>query len=178
MNSKRTFLLLLFLSLTVVSCKCHEKSQAADKAITQEVKNTQTAVDSLLAGISRGACFGACPQYKATVYKSGFALYEGERNVKKTGTWSATLSKEQLNELLGFLRVYKMEEKDSAYINKYLADYPAYYLWICDRKPRREILINHEAPPVEIIEYTKLFEKLLDQLQWKPLPGKARHDEE
>ncbi|MBL7924772.1 MAG: hypothetical protein JNL88_11285 [Bacteroidia bacterium] len=171
-----SFLLFFLLACSFAffpACKSHKPETAAGAKPEVAVQTK----DSLLAGISRGACFGACPQYKAMVYKSGYATYEGERHVKKTGTWSAQLNDEQLQSLYALIRQYKMEEKDTAYINKYLADYPAYLLWISDFRARRQILVNHEAPPVEISEFTQLFERILDQLKWQQ-QSKARRDEE
>jgi hypothetical protein len=168
----------LFIAATL-TLSCKTKKSGSSSTNNSTVNSGSSYVeDSLLVAISRGACFGACPQFKATVYKSGFAVYEGEKNVKKTGTWTARLSNQQLDDLIKVIRNYKMEEKDSAYVNKYLADYPAYFLWISDKKPRKEILINHEAPPVDIVEFTQIYERLLDSLQWRLGPGKPRQDTE
>ncbi|MBK7887304.1 MAG: hypothetical protein IPJ86_08370 [Bacteroidetes bacterium] len=176
MNLRIVSVLLIAAALTL-SCKTKKSGSSSTNNSTVN-SGSSNVEDSLLVAISRGACFGACPQFKATVYKSGFAVYEGEKNVKKTGTWTARLSTQQLEDLIKVIRNYKMEEKDSAYVNKYLADYPAYFLWISDKKPRKEILINHEAPPVDIVEFTQIYERLLDNLQWRLGPGKPRQDTE
>ncbi len=171
---------LCFIAFQMFATGCKSRQQGREKtAVAVELADSvRIPADSLLVAIQRGACFGACPQFKATVYKSGFAVYEGEKNVKKLGKWTSFLSPEKMNSLLSAIRGYKMEEKDSAYVNKYLADFPAYYLWISDKKPRKEILVNHEAPPVDITEFTTLLQRLLDEVKWSPASGKARHDEE
>lgn len=164
-----------FLLLVILACFGCTSTRSGNTAVGSDPQSIPG--DSLLVGIQRGACFGACPQYKATVYKSGLAVYEGEKNVKKTGVWFAKLTETQLEELHELLLTYRMEEKDTAYINKYLADYPAYYLTVCYRRPRKTILVNHESPPVEITEYTQLLEQMLDRLHWIPRE-RARQSEE
>lgn len=165
-------------ALAVMGCKSRKSEKASAVEVQTERTREVAAQDSLLIAIKRNACFGACPQYTATVFKNGYTLYEGERNVKKIGKWKSQLTRQQIDELTLALRENKMEEKDSAYINKYLADYPVYFLWVSDKKSRRQIEINHEAPPVEIVEFTKIFERMLDQLHWSQVSGKARRDEE
>ncbi|MFN8154454.1 MAG: DUF6438 domain-containing protein [Bacteroidia bacterium] len=127
--------------------------------------------DSLLVSLQRGACFGACPQFTCTIYKTGLAVYDGERNVKKTGIWKAQVSTETLSALVGLIRNYKVEEKDTVYINKYLADYPAFFITVSDQKPARRIYVNHDQPPVEITEFVSELEKTMDALEWKNLQG-------
>ena len=155
------------------SCKSQKNTSSKENVSIVEA----TAVDTLLVKIKREACFGRCPQYYATVYKSGFAEYYGEMNVKKVGQWYAQMSSEQLTYLIDAIRQNKMEAMDTSYSNPYLADFPVYSLWIADKKPRKKILLNHESPPVPISEFTQVFEELLDQLRWNHHP-KARKDEE
>lgn len=161
------------LLVALSSCKSHKNASTSERVSTVEAAT----VDSLLVMIKREACFGRCPQYYATVYKSGFAEYYGEMNVKKVGQWYARLSSEQLAYLVGAIRDNKIEAMDTLYSNPYLADFPVYSLWIADKKPRKKILLNHESPPVSIVEFTQVFEELLDQLRWDHHP-KARKDEE
>lgn len=155
----RTFILSLLVMLAAFfSCGTAKKSvQSSD----------EQGADSVLVAIDRGACFGRCPEYYACVSKSRIAWYKGRRNVKKTGVWKAQLSEEQYKEVLAFVRSYKVEQMDTVYINKYLADFPAYELWVSDHKPLKHILVNHEAPPEEITGFTKRFEEFLERTRWE-----------
>ncbi len=125
-----------------------------------------SAKDSLLAAIERSACFGKCPQYKTIIYKSGFAEYYGKKNIDKIGYYTGQLQADDLNKLYSLIRTYKMEEKDTSYINKYLADYPAWELWISDLNPTKHIQISHEAPPSEITEFGKAMDQFLTSVKW------------
>lgn len=161
------------LLMAMSSCKSNKYASTSE---TVSAVNAAS-IDTLLVKIKREACFGRCPQYYATVYKSGFAEYYGEMNVKKGGQWYARLSSEQLTYLLDAIRENKIESMDTAYSNPYLADFPVYTLWVADKKPRKKILLNHESPPVPITEFTQVLEELLDQLRWDHHP-KARKEEE
>jgi hypothetical protein len=166
-------------SLALVFCFLLFSCKSPKPSTTVSIEDTPQSVslDSLLVGIKREACFGRCPQYTATIYKSGWAEYYGEMNVKKVGAWHAKLSEEQQAYLIQAIRQNKMEAMDTSYSNPYLADFPAYALWISVNKPRKKILVNHESPPTEIKEFTQVLEELLDQLRWVQHP-KARKDEE
>lgn len=123
--------------------------------------------DSLLVELQRGACFGACPQFIFTVYKSGLAVYQGERHTRRIGDWTARANPEQLAQIRSLMGQARMEQRDTAYINKYLADYPAYFITVCDRFPRKRIYINHDQPPAEITVFVTDLEKIMEALDWK-----------
>ena len=125
--------------------------------------------DSLLVAIERGACFGACPEFKAVIYKSGFAVYQGRRHVNLIGTFNAHLSSCKMDSLLAFIRREKVEEFDSAYVNPHLADFPAYFMWISDIKSSHQILVSHEAPPEKVQSLTNRIETVVNGLEWKKI---------
>jgi hypothetical protein len=132
--------------------------------------------DSLLVAIERGACFGACPEFKATVYKSGLAIYQGRRHVNLVGAYQAKLTKSQLDSLLNYIRSERVEDFDSAYVNPRLADFPAYFLWISDVKPTKQILVSHEAPPEKVTAFTKEVENVVNGLDWKKISESVNQD--
>lgn len=165
----------LFLIVVIVSC-ASSKKKVETKESSAEV---ETAVeDSLLVSLRRGACFGACPQFTYTVYKSGYAEYNGERNVKKTGKWVARLSKEEIVEIVGWIRQYKMEEKNKSYINEYLADFPGVWVTVSDKNPRFEIFVNHDQPPVEITGFISLVEGTISKQKWVSAYGGGQKDDQ
>ncbi len=50
--------------------------------------------------LERTVCFGACPNYKLTIYSDGWVEYEGIRFVKKMGKATGKISRAQLNDLV------------------------------------------------------------------------------
>ena len=157
---------LLIILVIIAACK----TRSRENVVTERAVSSAPE-DTLLVALQRGACFGACPQFVCTVYKTGLAVYEGERNVKKTGTWKARISPSELEALRGLIRTYHMEQKDTVYINKYPADYPAYFITVSDFLPAKRIYVNHDQPPVEITGFVTELEKRLDALDWKSTVG-------
>jgi hypothetical protein len=155
MKSLIPFSIVLLFAVVSVSCKNH---QSAEEKIPS--------ADSLLAGIERGACFGRCPEYKAFVYTSGYAEFLGIRNLGRLGKYYVRLTPDQLNDVKALLKEYQMAEADSEYVNKRLADFPAYFLTIRDNKGSRKILVNHEAPPENIVGFTKSIDRWFEKLPW------------
>lgn len=160
-----SFFLCGFLVLTMLSCSSTKSSTVR-----------QYQQDSLLVAIERGACFGACPEFKAIIYKSGLAVYSGRRNVNLLGSYNARLTSAQMDSLLSYIRAQKVEALDTAYVNPFLADYPAYFLWISDVGPTREILISNDAPPEKVKDFTKVVENIVNALNWKKVSDQAPKD--
>lgn len=165
----------MFLLFVILSCASSKKK---GETSTSSVVVESAVEDSLLVSLRRGACFGACPQFTYTVYKSGYAEYYGERNVKKTGKWVARLSKEEIVEIVGWIRQYKMEEKNKSYINEYLADFPGVWITVSDKNPRFEIFVNHDQPPVEITGFISLVEGTISKQKWASQYGSEQKDDQ
>jgi hypothetical protein len=152
---RNTFLFLLFAGV-FFSCK----SQNA-------VSNTEKIPeDSILTGIERGPCFGRCPEYKAVVYITGLAEYYGRKNTERIGFYQARLTPQQLADVKTLLTSNKMDLADSAYVNPYIADYPAYFLMVRDSRGSRQVLVNHEEPPANVRQFTEDLDKMISTFSW------------
>lgn len=153
------------LAFGFVVCLCIACSNTKTASNIQQ-NNKQYKGDSLLVAVERSPCFGACPEYKLSIYKSGFAVLNGFRNIAQIGNFEGNLSLEQLNELVAFIRENKIEEKDSIYVNKYLADFPAFTLYVSDIGPKKKIFVNHEAPPQDINLLKETLNNLISRIVW------------
>lgn len=162
-----SFIAGLLLPSVITSCKVKGDIEKKEKSYSSAGLTS----DSLLVELQRGACFGACPQFVFSVYKSGFAVYQGERHTRRIGEWNAEVNKTQLEEIHSAMAVAKMEQRDTAYINKYLADYPAFFITVCDKLPRKRIYINHDQPPAEITTFVSELERIMESLVWKSKSG-------
>jgi len=100
------------------------------------------------------------------IYRSGYATFNGERNVSRLGKWESRLDDGQISLLKSMLKDYGADRWDSAYVNKYLADFPVLFLWAPQNGVSRRILINHEAPPEEITGFARELDRLLSGLIW------------
>ena len=177
MKTMNVFWKILGVFLIVLTFSCASSKKKGETS-TSSVVVESAVEDSLLVSLRRGACFGACPQFTYTVYKSGYAEYYGERNVKKTGKWVARLSKEEIVEIVGWIRQYKMEEKNKSYINEYLADSPGVWVTVSDKNPRLEIFVNHDQPPVEITGFISLVEGTISKQKWASQYGSEQKDDQ
>lgn len=157
---------LALLALAGMGCKSRSRAGFDPVALQPSVVE-----DSLLVALQRGACFGTCPQFVFTVYKSGRAVYEGERHTRRLGLWTAQVSASRLTEIRALIAAHKMEQRDTAYINRYLADYPAFFITVCDRYPRKRIYVNHDQPPAEITEFVTRLEQWMEALDWQSRGG-------
>jgi hypothetical protein len=138
----------------------------AKKIPENKQSSNQFKGDSLLVEVERSACFGACPEYKLSIYKSGFAVLNGVRNIGQIGIFYGNLSPDQLKELTTFIRENKIEEKDSVYVNKYLADFPAFTIYVSDIYPTKKIFVNHEAPPQDLHLLKETLNNLISRITW------------
>jgi hypothetical protein len=149
-------------SLGITSCK------PAKTIASVDVK------DSLLTSISRRPCLGKCPVFTFTVYKSGYATYLGEQNVTNKGLFETRLSFEMVKLINQEIRRAQIESLDTLYNNKYLADYPNWSIAVCDMKPKKMIRVNHENPPVELVNYATLLDKISEDAIWETANGKNK----
>ena len=156
-----SLLVLLAMVMAFMACQSSRKSMAP-------VFSGQ-ASDTVLVAISRGPCFGKCPEYKAVVTKKGKVYYTGKRNVAKPGLWFSNLASDQLSALVTEVRRSDLESRDTVYINRYLADFPDCDIWVSDKLPLKHIHINHEAPPEELTAFAKYLDALLSRLAWEPI---------
>ncbi|HET6245257.1 MAG: hypothetical protein H0V01_11620 [Bacteroidetes bacterium] len=55
--------------------------------------------DTIFATMEKTPCYGTCPVYKLMIFKSGLAIYQGIRNVDKTGRFLVYFSLEEMKEI-------------------------------------------------------------------------------
>jgi hypothetical protein len=104
------------------------------------------------------------------VYKSGYATYDGKMNVPMIGHYEATCTKDQLKSLITLIREKKVEQLDTLYTNKYLADYPTWNVWVGDKLPSKKIFVNDTKVPTNLTEYSVSLEQFIKTLNWKESP--------
>ncbi len=123
--------------------------------------------DSLVARIERTACFGRCPIYNASIYKSGLVIYIGEKWVEREGHYKAVLSKDKVKALfeeaesIGF---FKMEE---AYDSPYVTDLPSTIITL-QKDDVLKIVANRYQGPEELHQFGLYFDELLEGLTYEP----------
>lgn len=109
----KVLILSLFSIALLMSCK-NKKGAIEAGSQTYEAFEQVVDTDSLLLAYERGVCFGQCPQDKIIIYKSGFAVYEGVKNVDIVGKANNTIKKEDLDkirELIDAIDVKSLDNK-------------------------------------------------------------------
>ena len=104
--------ILTTLAFTAVLFACNNERKSAETAaeaiepppVTAEgLSNTfggSTPADSLFFSLERTPCFGTCKAYRVSVYRSGYATYDGRGNVEKLGQHTGFVTEGMMKLLL------------------------------------------------------------------------------
>ena len=124
----------------------------------QEIKQNFPVKESLLLTLERTPCFGKCPTYKYSVYITGRVVYRGDQNTKYIGTYSAQLTKAQIEEIKSHIKsanLFSLKDKYDAQIT----DIPSTVLIINLDGVKKKIYDRYGAP-----EELTQFEKFVDNI--------------
>jgi|GEM_PF-343205 len=180
----RTLLPALFLGILSIACS-QQKSTAQT---TPKVQSSTTAqptkpvtapkgraprfggagvADSLFYTLEKTPCFGSCKSYRISVYKSGYATFDGRSNVEKEGMHHARLGKDTLETLIksaedmGF---YKLNDKYDSNVT----DLPSSIIRIIGMGKDKKV-IGRVATPANFTALVAKAEGLLYPVAWKPI---------
>jgi hypothetical protein len=123
--------------------------------------------DSLFFFLERTPCFGTCKAYRISVYRSGYARYEGRSNVEKEGLHEARIGADTLAlllreaEAMGFFGL-----KDS--YDSQVTDLPSTIVRIVADGRDKRVLARVGTPPA-FKAYVEQVERLLLPVAWKPV---------
>ena len=126
--------------------------------------------DTLFASIEKGVCFGNCLAYKMHIYSEGFVALTVLRGNKMNGSFRSRVPLEQMNLLLEKAKEIKFEEMKSVYDNKSVTDLPMVKMSIVLSGKHKKVKRRYEYPR-EILELEKMFDSLLDLLEWEKTKG-------
>ncbi|KAA3648572.1 MAG: hypothetical protein DWP98_08460 [Bacteroidetes bacterium] len=155
-----------------------QKVKADDSTILEEEATTETQSDllakkelaklpdSLIARIQRTACFGRCPIYTASIYKSGYVEYLGQRWVKREGLFSSHMNQEQIDLLLNRAKEIGFMNLKNSYDSENITDLPSTIISL-RIKDQAKIIVNRYQAPENLILFQQYFDELLDELEYK-----------
>lgn len=110
------------LRLMLAACSCMILSSCyAPYAKRCADRETRT---SFSVTISKGACYGACPTYTATVYGDRSIEYNGERFVERSGLHTGTVSSGDLCAILTEVAQRGLMQSDTSFVDEDIADAP------------------------------------------------------
>jgi hypothetical protein len=126
--------------------------------------------DTLFASIEKGVCFGNCSAYKMHIYCEGFVALTALRGNKMNGLFRSRVTPDQMNLLLEKAKEIKFGEMKSVYDNKSVTDLPMVKTSIVLSGKHKKVKRRYEYPR-EILELEKMFDNLLDELEWEKIKG-------
>lgn len=73
--------------------------------------------DNYSVTITKGACFGQCPVYTATIYGDGSVMFDGKQNVENVGSYHGSISSEDLCEIVKQVKENDLESFQKEFID-------------------------------------------------------------
>ncbi|MEY3343657.1 MAG: hypothetical protein RL090_1341 [Bacteroidota bacterium] len=168
----RTSCCLVFCMFAMSFFACKSSQQTPVKPIYKEDALYPGAEsDSLVAYLERTRCFGICPVYSISIYRSGCVVYEGNEHVKPLGNYFTFLSRNDLVSIgekadqLGFFNL------SDEYRNPYLTDFPTVHVEVRYNGKRKRVLHYDAEPPRNLVEMEDYIDKLFnEQTRWVAFP--------
>lgn len=116
---KKTILSICTL-LLVVLCACAQQKKGTKKKKTSTTTAAKTNITVI--EMTRGACFGKCPEYTLRVAADGNATYTGRRNAPYQGVYTKQLDAAKVVALFNDYERYRVDTCSEKY--KILPDLP------------------------------------------------------
>ena len=144
--------------------KINIDSELYAKLEKDAIRASQNKNDTLFAFIKRTPCYGRCPIYSASFYKSGYVIYRGERFVEKQGIYSARISQDQLISITKMAHMVNYMALDKEY-DTAVTDLPSTYTSINLNGTKKEIK-NRAGGPDELRSFESHLDRILDGANW------------
>lgn len=155
------------LSILLISCKGSRPVVAGDSK-----SPTDSNPDSLFASIERTPCFGRCPTYVISIYKSGYVVYKGKQWVPNTGIFYTFISKKQLAEISDMADKIGFAELKEAYHDPNIVDVPSTFTTFRINGKLKRIDNTFGDPPQGLIDFEKFLDDLFTNTQWIKISDK------
>lgn len=122
--------------------------------------------DSLVARIQRTACFGRCPIYTVSIYKSGYVDYVGEKWVQREGHFQSTIPQEKIQDLLIEAKKINFQGLDDIYDSNSVTDLPSTILTLRFEEGPKIVVSRYQAPEI-LREFEQYFDQIVEELTYE-----------
>lgn len=157
-------LMVIVIGLFLVSCK-----NTKDALNTTDFPGEEA--DSLVAYLERTPCFGKCPYYSIHIYRSGYVIYEGKRDVEKKGRFFTRLSNEKLKQMGETAMKSGFFELNDEYRNPHLTDFPTIYIEVRYQGKKKKITHYDASPPTALTDMEQYIDNMFtDETKWQLHP--------
>lgn len=123
--------------------------------------------DSLYVSMERTACLGTCPNYKLSIYESGFAIYEGLNFVNKEGKYYAKMNDPELEKIRGMVNEIEYFKLSNKYDSP-ITDIPS-TITIVNIDGKQKKIVNRYKGPKELERFENMLDEIADRFEWKKL---------
>lgn len=151
-------------------------AKASEKGETAVEEQQVQKVDSLFASIHRTPCYGKCPSYKVQIFESGYAVYDGMMFVEKRGRFEAWFDKEKMQLLIDKAKELGYFEMKAKYDDN-VTDLPSCTTTL-NAGGKRKTVYNRYGGPESLREFEKIFDQLIESVDWKLVNGPDQEFEE
>ncbi len=166
---KVLIILSLLTASLVIQTSCSTKKKAvSDEKVENNIQNNQSSLDksdTLFASLERGVCFGKCPAFKVEIYNSGYAVYKGKSNTDKIGTYTARLSKDQLNLITAKAKEINFMSLENEYDNKGVTDLPNHTTSVVINGVRKTVRRRVDYPQ-SIVTMENQIDAIVSEVIW------------
>jgi hypothetical protein len=178
MKVQSIFFPLFFTSLILVACSASKElieikennTSSEESDVSNSSSNTQHSSDedkqedSLFASMDRGYCYGKCPVYTIKIYKSGYAIYKGERFTDMIGVYSANISKKELDRLSRLAEEIDFASMENEYDSP-VTDLPSTTTGIVIKGKLKTVRRRYNYPN-SILQLEELFDEIIAGQSW------------
>lgn len=137
----------------------------SDVKPAEVLADDQSIEDSVLIKWEKTPCFGTCPVFTVTVFKSGLVIYEGKKFTSMQGVYYSFISDKALDE------IYRLAEeidffKMSKEFDCNITDLPSTILYLRLGNKKNEVMWRCNFPE-NLKELDRLIDHHINTLKWK-----------
>lgn len=119
----------------------------------------------LVISLTKTQCFGECPAYDFELYSDCNATFNGIAFTDKQGSWSAKVSKKQMESITNTFQESDFFSFEDRYYAEF-TDLPTTYLYYSDGSLEKKVMDYYGAPQ-RLKDLENKVEVLIDELEWK-----------
>ena len=128
-----------------------------------------SALDSLFMTMRKTPCYGRCPIYTASIYNSGYVVYQGKRFVRNEGIHTGRLTEDQMNSIRHMARNVNYFEFNDEY-DRPVTDLPTTYTTM-HLNGQKKTIKNRVGGPDALRGFENHVQKILDGIVWTKQEG-------
>lgn len=133
-------------------------------------KTTQSDNSTVVIVYHTTACFGRCPIYSLTINgDSKTAIFIGEKDTEKIGTYSKSVSDKELNDFVKAFEDAKFNDLNDEYLGT-ITDFPFKYITYTNNGKTKKIKERSGAPK-ELTTLEKILNEYANSDGWKRTAG-------